>query len=97
MAQCWYNTDAPLALSPVQTDATMLDVTCCVRWLTLMRVVAQSFKLVKLLATCKRTQQVPTLLGKQWGGGGGLLPYKRLMGSAAGWGRIFTTGLTIMG
>ena len=71
MAQCWYNTDAPLALSPVQTDATMLDVTCCVRWLTLMRVVAQSFKPVKLLATCKRTQQVPTLLGKQWGGGGG--------------------------
>ena len=70
MAQCWYNTDAPLALGPVQTDATMLDVTCCVRWLTLMRVVAQSFKLVKLLATCKRTQQVPTLLGKQWGGGG---------------------------
>ena len=70
MAQCWYNTDAPLALSPVQTDATMLDVTCCVRWLTLMRVVAQSFKLVKLLATCKRMQQVPTLLGKQWGGGG---------------------------
>ena len=90
MAQCWYNTDAPLALSPVQTDATLFDVTCCVRWLTLMRVVAQSFKPVKLLATCKRTQQVPTLLGKQWGGGG-LLPYKRLMGCAAGWGRIFTT------
>ena len=31
------------------------------------------------------------------GGGGGLLPYKRLMGCAAGWMRIFTTGLTIMG
>ena len=29
--------------------------------------------------------------------GGGLLPYKRLMGCAAGWMRIFTTGLTIMG
>ena len=30
--------------------------------------------------------------------GGGALPYKRLMGRyAAGWGRIFTTGLTIMG
>ena len=28
---------------------------------------------------------------------GGVLPYKRLMGCAAGWGRIFTTGLTIMG
>ena len=51
MAQCWYNIDAQLALSPVQTDAAMLDVTCCVRWLTLMRVVAQSFKPVKLLAT----------------------------------------------
>ena len=25
------------------------------------------------------------------------LPHKRLMGCAAGWGRIFTTGLTIMG
>ena len=31
------------------------------------------------------------------GGGGGLFPYKRLMGCAAGCGRIFTTGLTIMG
>ena len=32
------------------------------------------------------------------GGGGGALPYKRLMERyAAGWGRIFTTGLTIMG
>ena len=31
-------------------------------------------------------------------GGGGALTYKRLMGRyAAGWGRIFTTGLTIMG
>ena len=30
-------------------------------------------------------------------GGGGVLPYKRLMGCAAGCGRIFTTGLTIMG
>ena len=40
MAQCWYNTDAPLALSPVQTDATMLDVTCCVRLHTLLHVVA---------------------------------------------------------
>ena len=30
------------------------------------------------------------------GGGEGVLPYKRLMGCAAGCGRIFTTGLTIM-
>ena len=31
-------------------------------------------------------------------GGGGVLPYKRLMRMRlAGWGRIFTTGLTIMG
>ena len=29
--------------------------------------------------------------------GGGVLPYKRLMGCAAGWGRILTTGLTIIG
>ena len=29
--------------------------------------------------------------------GGKVLRYKRLMGCAAGWGRIFTTGLTIMG
>ena len=27
----------------------------------------------------------------------GVLSYKRLMGMCAGWGRIFTTGLTIMG
>ena len=27
----------------------------------------------------------------------GVIPYKRLTGCAAGWGRIFTTGLTIMG
>ena len=36
------------------------------------------------------TQSIPK-------GGGGVLPYKRLMGCAAGCGRIFTTGLTIMG
>ena len=29
--------------------------------------------------------------------GGGLIPDSRLRGSAAGWGCIFTTGLTIMG
>ena len=28
---------------------------------------------------------------------GGVLPYKRLMGMCAGWGRIFTIELTIMG
>ena len=28
---------------------------------------------------------------------GGALPYKRLIGCAGGWGRIFTTGLTMMG
>ena len=44
------------SLSPVQTDATLLDVTCCVRLHTLLHVVAQSLKLVKRLATCKRTQ-----------------------------------------
>ena len=29
-------------------------------------------------------------------GGGGVLPYQRPVGMCAGWGRIFTTGLTIM-
>ena len=29
--------------------------------------------------------------------GGGILTYKRLMGIAAGWGPIFTTGLTMTG
>ena len=29
--------------------------------------------------------------------GWGVLPYKRLTGCAAGWGRIFTTGSTILG
>ena len=30
-------------------------------------------------------------------GGKGVLPYDRLMGCAAGWDRIFTTGLNMMG
>ena len=38
---------------------TSLDVTCCVRLHTLLHVVAQSLKSVKLLGTCKRTQQRP--------------------------------------
>ena len=48
---------------------TLLDVTCCVRLYTLtscwmlLRVVAQSLKPVKLLATHRRTQQLPTMLG----------------------------------
>ena len=52
-------------LSPVQTDVTLLantasqhcclDVTCCVRLLKVR-------KPVKLLATCKRTKQLPTML-----------------------------------
>ena len=56
-----------LVLSPVQTDATllannsqhccMLHVTCCVRLRTLLRVVAQSLKPVKLLS-----QQLATFL-----------------------------------
>ena len=44
---------------------TLLDVTCCVRLHTLLHVVAQNLKPVKLLATCKRTRQLPTLLGQQ--------------------------------
>ena len=31
------------------------------------------------------------------GGGGGYFPIRGYWGCAAGWGRIFTTGLTIMG
>ena len=52
---------------------TLLYVTCCVRLHTLLHVVAccclllgvvvQSLNPVKLLATCKQTQQVPTMLG----------------------------------
>ena len=52
------------SLNPVQTDATLLDVACCVRfahpiaccWM-LLRVVAQSLKPVKLFS-----QQLPTYL-----------------------------------
>ena len=39
----------------MQTDATLLDVTCCVRLHTLLRVVAQSLKPVTLF-----NQQLPT-------------------------------------
>ena len=53
----------------MQTDATLLDIFCCVRLHTLLHVVgsslAQSLKLVKLLATRKRRQQLPTFLGQQ--------------------------------
>jgi len=52
---------------------TLLDVTCCVRLHSLLHVccvllgvVVQSLTPVKLLATCKRTQQLPTMLGEQW-------------------------------
>ena len=41
----------------MQTDATLLDVTCCVRLHTLLHVVAQSLKPVKLFS-----QQLPTFL-----------------------------------
>ena len=41
----------------MQTDATLLDVTCCVRLHTLLYVVAQSLKPVKLFS-----QQLPTFL-----------------------------------
>ena len=54
-------------LSPVQTNAILLDVTCCVRLPNLLHVVARSLKPGKRLATCKRTQQLPTLLGQQVG------------------------------
>jgi len=58
-------------LSPVQTDPTLLDVTCCVRLhivtccCVLLEVVAPSLKPVKRLATCKRMKGRAT--GKvQW-------------------------------
>ena len=41
----------------MQTDATLLDVACFVRLLTLLHVVAQSLKPVKLFS-----QQLPTFL-----------------------------------
>ena len=48
----------------MQTDATLLDVTCCICLHTLLHVVLcfcellhNTLKLVKLLATCKWTQQ----------------------------------------
>ena len=42
---------------------TLLYVTFCVRLLTLLHVVAQTLKWVKLLASCKRMQQLPSMLG----------------------------------
>ena len=41
----------------MQTDATLLDITCCVRLHNLLHVIAQSLKPVKLFC-----QQLPTLL-----------------------------------
>ena len=68
-------------LGCVQTDATLLtnnsqhcweslrpfacNLTCCVRLHILLHVVAQCLIPVKRLATCKRTQQLPTWLGQQ--------------------------------
>ena len=60
-------------LSPVQTDARLLAnnsqhcwmlhvASFCSPCCMLLGVVAQSLKPVKLLAMCKRTQQLPTLL-----------------------------------
>ena len=51
-----------VTLRPVQTDATLLDGTCCVRLHTLLHVFKQSLKTVNLLSTWKRTQQLPTML-----------------------------------
>ena len=43
---------------------------CCCVWLVLLRVVVQSFKPVKLLASCKRTQHcwltTPNIAGSCW-------------------------------
>ena len=56
-----------LKLSPVQTDATLLDVTCCVYLHTLLHVVARSLKpgqTFKPSANRRNIvrQQLPTLL-----------------------------------
>ena len=74
-------------LSPVKTDATLLANNSQHRWmlhvesiwtpccmLHVLGVVAQSLTPVKLFrASCKRKQQLPTLLGQQ--GGELLCPY----------------------
>ena len=49
------------------TDATLLNVTCCVRLHTLLRVVGSccaKFESSQIFSyyTCKRTQQLPTML-----------------------------------
>ena len=60
-------------ISPMQTDATLLAnksqhcsmlyvASICTPRRMLLRVVAQSLKPVKLLATCKRTQQLSVML-----------------------------------
>ena len=60
-------------LSPMQTGSTLLAnnpklcwmlrvVPVCTPCCLLLRVVAQSLKPIKLFATCKRTQQLPTML-----------------------------------
>ena len=46
---------------PTSLDATL----CCVRLHILLHVVAQSLKPVKLLGTCKRTQQLPQVADSQ--------------------------------
>ena len=48
----------------LQTGPTLSDVTCCVRLHNLLYVDAelQSLQPVKLLATCKRAHQLPTML-----------------------------------
>ena len=51
--------DLGIALRPMQTDATLLGPTCCVRLHgtpTMLALVAYSLKPVKLLGPCKRTQ-----------------------------------------
>ena len=54
----------------MQTDATLLDVTCCVRLHTLLHVVACCVLLGVVASVCTplptRTQQVPTLLDQQF-------------------------------
>ena len=56
---CWRNNVGSCC---VRLHAALHVVSVCTPCCVLLRVVAQSLKPVKLLPTCKRTQQLPTML-----------------------------------
>ena len=61
MQHCWPTTPNIAGCYMLRSFAHSAAVACDS---VLLRVVAQSLKPVKLLATCKRTQQLPTLLAQ---------------------------------